>query len=238
MLRALTKIACLLLVMITGALAIHWYGTHDATQQKLLEAQAKNQELQKFVERLSDEKRVAEVIVTEQKTVNNVLQTSLLFVEYARDGQTSLPPRSFTIEGKFAHIDAMVIKFDHNFVEENDPLRGHSIALFTRIYGDHQSPANAAMIDQPGKIPDIYKGTDPRVGEFEQSLWNEFWQIYSDENYRKSKGVRTLSGQGVWGPFEAEKLYTITLESDGGLNLTAAPQRGIYREALHQKNVD
>ena len=45
----------------------------------------------------------------------------------------------------------MVIRFNQNFVTENDPLRGHSIALFTRIYGDKQTPANAYVIDQPGK---------------------------------------------------------------------------------------
>ena len=38
-------------------------------------------------------------------------------------------------------------------------------------------------------------------------------------------------------PFERDKLYTITLESDGGLNLTASPLKPIYREALRQHQV-
>jgi hypothetical protein len=90
------------------------------------------------------------------------------------------------------------------------------------------------MIDTPGKVPDIYKGSDPRAADFEQQLWADFWRLYDDESYRQQKGVRTLSGQGVWGPFEPDKLYTISLESDGGLNITSSPQKGIYREALHQ----
>jgi hypothetical protein len=198
-----------------------------------LEAQAQTKQLEQVVQRLSDEKRVAEIIVTSDSVVNNVPHKTLLFVEYARDG-TSLPPRSFDIEGQMVHVDAMVIKFERHFVSENDPFRGHSIALFTKIYGDHQSPEQAEMIDSPGKIPDIYRGADPRVEPFEQNLWNDFWRLYEDEDYRREKGVRASSGQGVWGPFERDKLYTITLEADGGLSLTSAPLRAIYREALRE----
>ena len=87
------------------------------------------------MQRLEAEKRVAEVLVTDQKQgEDGVLRTTLLFVEYAKDGST-LPPRSYIIEGKSAHLDAMVIKFDHDYVARNDPLRGHSIALFCRLFG-------------------------------------------------------------------------------------------------------
>ena len=48
----------------------------------------------------------------------------------------------------------------------------------------------------------------------------------------KEKGVRVAMGQGVWGMFEPDRLYTITLENDGGLSLTSEPLKGIYREAL------
>jgi hypothetical protein len=234
MLRAIAKIAGVLLLVVVGSIALHWYATHDEQSRKLAEAQARADKLTEIVQRLSDERRVAEVIVTDQKTIDGVRNTSLLFVEYARDG-SSLPARSFTIQGEMGHIDAMVIKFERNFVSDNDPLRGHSIALFTRIYGDHQTPEKAEMIDAPGKIPDIYRGDDPRVEGFEQDLWNSFWKLYDDENFRKEKGVRTSSGQGVWGKFERDKVYRITLESDGGLNLIASAQPGIYREALHRK---
>ena len=223
MLRAAGQFALVAVLVIAGAVGLHWYMLHDAAERKLREAEAQNETLKQVVQRLSDEKRVAEVIVTDQKTIDGIEQTTLLFVEYARDGST-LPPRSFTILGKMAHIDAMVIKFDRSFVSDDDPLRGHSIALFTKIYGDHQSPDSAAMIDSPGKIPDIYRGADSRSSAFEQQLWTDFWRLYDDENYRRDKGVRALSGQGVWGPFERDKLYTITLESDGGLNLASSPQ--------------
>src|SRR4029453_327822 len=105
-------------------------------------------------------------------------------------------------------------------------------ALFTRIYGDKQAPNTADPIDIPGSIPEIYRDADPSVIEFEQELWKDFWRLTIDETFRKEKGVRVAMGQGVWGMFEPDRLYTITLENDGGLSLTSETLKGIYREAL------
>ena len=42
----------------------------------------------------------------------------------------------------------------------------------------------------------------------------------------------TKDGDGVWRPFEPGKLYTITLQTDGGLIINSEPLKGIYSEAL------
>jgi hypothetical protein len=157
--------------------------------------------------------------------------TTLLFVEYDRNGN-DLPPKSFVVRGRDVHIDAMVIIFDRALVKADDPLRGHSIALFTSIYGDHQEPAEAAHIDTPGGVPDIYRGADSHVTAFETALWSQFWELASDKQLRAQRGVRVAEGQGVWGPLEPDKLYTLTLDAGGGLNLTSEPLKGIYRAAL------
>jgi hypothetical protein len=234
MVRSLAKVVLLAILVVAGAFGIDFYRKHFSAEQQIEELKQQKRQLQQIVQRLSDERRVADVLVTDHKEVNGIEQTTLLFVEYARDGSTTLPPKSFTIEGHQAHIDAMVIKFEHGFVEQNDALRGHSIALFTKLYGDRQSPDKAFMIDTPGKVPDFYRGSDPRIEPFEKELWANFWRLYDDPEYRQEKGVRVAEGQGVWGPFEADKLYTITVESNGGLNITNEPLKGIYREALKQ----
>jgi hypothetical protein len=136
MLRALWKITALMLLVLSGSLGLWIYQERFSSSVEVARLQRKNEMLQQVVQRLGDEKRVAELLVTEQKNDSSGnLQTTLLFVEYTRGGE-SLPPKLFTIEGKRAHVDAMVIKFDQHFVAEGDPLRGHSIALFTKIYGD------------------------------------------------------------------------------------------------------
>jgi hypothetical protein len=234
MTRSLMKILVLTILVIAGSFGIDYYRHHFSVDQQVEELQQQKRQLQQIVRRLSDESRVAEVLVTDQKTVNGVEQTTLLFVEYARDGST-LPPKEFTISGDQAHIDAMVIKFDHDFVEKDDPLRGHSLALFTKLYGENQSPDHAFTIDKPGEIPDYYRGIDPQVSQFEQGLWTNFWKLVDDPAYRQEKGVRVANGQGLWGPFDPDKLYTITIESNGGLNISNEPLKGIYREALKRR---
>jgi hypothetical protein len=235
MLRALSKILSLSTVLVIGVVVILFYRQHTAADRQNAALLDENRQLQLVVDRLSAESRVAEMLVTDQKIVNGIPQTTLLFVEYARN-HAPLPPRSFTIAGNEVHLDAMVIKFDRDFVKQNDGLRGHSIALFTRIYGNHQSPDEGQTIDTPGKIPGYYQGTDPRVSSFETDLWKDFWKLADDEKYRNKMGVRVVSGEGPWWPCDSNKLYTITIESAGGLNVTFEPVKPIYREAMRQKS--
>ena len=233
MLRPVAKIFGLTFLLLAASVGVVYYQHAVSTEKKIEKLQDEKRQLEQVVTRLERERRVADVLVSRQeKNDAGVLETTLLFVEYDK-ANNPLPAKSFTIAGNTAHIDAMVIKFENDYVAQNDALRGHSIVLFTKIYGDNQSPAEAAMIDTPGKIPDIYRGVDPVVGEFEQGLWQDFWRLYEDESYRQSKGVRALGGHGLWGPFQPDKLYTITIESDGGLNMTSEPLKGIYRAALN-----
>ena len=234
MARTAIKLVMLSFLVIAGVAGLYRYEQRNSVVKLLEQEKQKSKRLEEVVTHLQGQDRVADVIVTEQREVNGVLQTTLLFVEYAKDG-SALPAKRFTFEGKTAHIDAMVINFDGKYVENRDPLRGRSIALFTRIFGDKQTPAQAPRIDDPGHIPSIYQDVDPKVSEFEQDLWKDFWRLADDEAYRKSMGVRATGGaqgEAVWRPFEPGKLYTITLQHDGGLNITSAPLKGIYSEAL------
>jgi hypothetical protein len=237
--RPLMKIFSLSLLLVIASAGVALYTYQTTTSRTIEKLQDEKRELEKVVTRLSVENRVADILVSNQETdAAGVMHTTLLFVEYDKKGEP-LPAKSFTIEGDTAHIDAMVIKFDRELVAQDDPLRGHSIALFTKIYGENQRPADAMMIDAPGAIPAVYRGADPKTSEFELSLWKDFWKLYEDENYRKSRGVRVEGGVGghsVWGPFKPDRLYTITVESAGGLSMTSAPLKGVYREALKQRN--
>ena len=234
MVQAITKLLSLATVLTIGVVLILFYRDHTAVERRTAELLDENRALAQVVDRLTDERRVAEMLVTNQTVINGIPQTTLLFVEYAKD-HSALPPKVFTIQGNQVHLDAMVIKFERDFVKKNDPLRGHSIALFTKIYGNHQSPDQGSIIDLPGQIPNYYQGTDPRVSQFELGLWNDFWKLAKDSDYRAKMGVRVSNGQSVWWPCEPNQLYTITIESDGGLNVTFEPVKGIYREAMKQK---
>lgn len=238
MLRTAAKLTLLGMMVAGGTFGLYYLEKNNYTadlRRQVAQVQARNAQLEVMVQRLQTETRRAEILVTDQATdTSGNLKTTLLLVEYAKDG-TTLPAKRFVIDGKTAHLDALVVKFDGQYVTQNDPLRGHSIALFTRIYSESQSPERGFPIDDPGQVPAVYQGSDPRISEFEQGMWREFWRLVNDPLYRQQVGVRVAQGEGVWGPFEPGRLYTVTLEANGGLNLTNEPLKGIYMEALKRQ---
>jgi hypothetical protein len=225
------KLVFMAALAIGGALLLFVYQDQSGERRQRIEAEKKSEQLKQVIGRLSAERRMADVVVTDQQVVDGKTKTTLLFVEYARDG-TALPAKRFAIDGNVAYVDAMVIKFDGKFVQQNDPLRGHSIALFTRLFAENQPPEKGFRIDEPNTIPAAYRGSDPYVQDFERDLWASFWKLADDEAYRTEMGVRVAQGEAVSTQFHPDKLYTLTLEADGGLNITSSPLKGIYREAL------
>ncbi len=237
MLRTVSRLVTLSALVVGGALVLVAYRDQTGERAARVDAERKTEQLKQVVQRLGAERRVADVIVTDQARSAAGTTTTLLFVEYGRDG-ASLPARRFTVEGDVAYVDAMVIKFDGKFVQDNDPLRGHSIALFTRLFAENQPPEKGFRIDEPNRIPDVYRGSDPYVMDFERDLWTNFWKLADDETYRKAMGVRVAQGEAVSTKFQPDRLYTVTLESDGGLNIVSSPLKGIYREALKREAVN
>jgi hypothetical protein len=237
MFRTTLKFAAAAALVVASSVGVYLYQRDNDVAEKLKAAEQRNELLKGVVTRLSAERRVADVVVTEQSVDPSTKRqrTTLLFVEYARDG-SPLPGKRFTIDGNVAHLDAMVVKFAGRYVEENDPLKGHSVALFTRLYGESQAPEAAFTIDSPGAVPDVYRSPDrefsTRQAAFERELWGNFWRLADDPAYRASMGVRVAQGEGVWAPFLPDRLYTVSIESDGGLNLVSESLKGIYREAM------
>ncbi len=236
MLRSLTKILVLLLLVGGGAYGIYKYESRSAKEAQLaaeivrLEAQKKH--LEDFVTRLTRERRMAELVVMEQGYKNGDTTTTLLFSEIARDG-TRLPPKFFTIVGNVVHIDTLVIKFERDFIEKDDPLRGQSIALFYRLYGDRQAPIDGFPIDDPGQPPLIYHDSSPKSEElrqFEADLWKHFWHATDDAAYRKEKGIRLAQGESPWRYVYPDFIYTLSIEGGGGVNMASRPIDDLFRQ--------
>ena len=107
--------------------------------------------------------------------------------------------------------------------------------LFTRIFGQNQTPADGLIIDEPGKIPDIYRG-DPkeiaRVSDFEKELWDNFWRLVNDKQFRAEKGVEVAGGKAVYFKALPERLFRITVDARGNPTVDWEPIKPIYREAM------
>lgn len=241
MAQAVFKVVVLLLMIVGGWAGVSMYekSTDEAKLREkdkvIAEVQKKNELLKLIVKRLQTDRRVARVIVTDQTEVDGRTETTMLFAEYARDNQTILPARRFVLDGKGAHIDAYVLEFDGKYVEENDPLRGHAVALFKRIFGDNQAPSAGFTLDSPGEVPDVYKNSDPKLAALEADLWKDFWRLADDPQYRQQYGVKLAYGAGAFREeFKKGFIYELVLSPTGGLKLTAQKMDPLWERSLSE----
>jgi hypothetical protein len=231
--RTIGKSFLLTMLIAAGSVALYVYHDRTTAQYKIEQLQQQVEEKEQAIQRLETHYRKARIVVTDQSTVDGQLHTTFLFVEYRADG-SELPAKQFTIVGNEVHFDAEVIKFNDEYVKAGDPLRGHSIMLFTRVYGAHQAPADGFAIDEPGHIPQIYRGADPKVSDFEQGLWKNFWDLYNNQAARQTLGISGLHGEGLFGQFDKNHVYTITVRADGGGDIQEAPMDSLYQQAMQR----
>lgn len=228
------KLTWILVAAIILAGASWWLYRYTENERRIRDLEREKQQLQAMVQRLTSQTRVAEMMLLERSTEEGHPAMQVLFVEYARDGEVAANVRRFSLKGREVHVDAKVIRFERDFLYENDPLRGTSVALFTKIYGNLTSPENGAPIDPEGAAPEVYRGANPEAAEFEARLWKDFWRLLEDEAYAKEHGVRVAQGEGVWWPPQEGKLYTLSIAADGGLELKSEPVKAIYLEAMRK----
>jgi hypothetical protein len=180
--------------------------------------------LEQCIQRLTDADRVAEVHVVEQRLLESNsdasrprVQTTLEFIELDRE-QHPLPSRRFVIDDEVIYFDALVVKFSHENVAAGDALRGKSLALFRRVYGEGQQPSEGQPIDPQGDVPNIFR-VHAEPSEFEQQLWTRFWDYARDPELAAAEGVRIAQGEAVYVPMREGDVWALTLQHNGGLNI-------------------
>ncbi|RCS40750.1 hypothetical protein DTL42_25650 [Bremerella cremea] len=149
-------------------------------------------------------------------------QTVLQFVELDQHGTPLSQPQKFTIEGDMVYINGKVVKFADELVESADPLRSTSICLLQKIYGEHQTPAEGFAIDKSGERPEVY-GVHEKPTEFEQKLWENFWEIANDPDKAQQYGVRSANEESPGMKVKQGKQYEIEIRSSGGLTIKVLP---------------
>jgi hypothetical protein len=194
-------------------------------RQEREELEKQREALEQAVSRLTGEDRVAEVYVVDQIRAGQVVNgqaaprdlTTIEFIEMDRQ-QHPLPSKRFVIYDEVIFFDALVLKFDQRYVAMGDALRGKSLALFRRIYGEHQNPIEGFPIDAGGDVPNVFR-VNPEPSPFEQKLWTQFWDLARNPDLAARNGVRVAQGEAVYAPMERGQVWTLTLQNDGGLNL-------------------
>jgi len=144
------------------------------------------------------------------------------FYQYAPGTETPVFKRRVQLAGHEVYIDALVVTFERKFVEAGDGLRGKSLLLFRRAFGDLQKPVDGTPLfrtDDTTSIPEVAQ-VDPMPSEFERNLWARFWDYANDPRRAAEDGIRVAQGEAPHIKPVPGQVYKLTLRSAGGLEIS------------------
>lgn len=169
---------------------------------------------------LKTDSRMAYLSVVDMKTddAGKVVSTDVEFVEVDKEGRALDQPKRFTVMGDRVYVDSRVVKFADEYVEKADLSRGTSLVAFRGIFGEHQTPNDAFLLDKSDDVPAIYK-RGKTESDFEKKIWGDFWSIANDPEKAKGFGIRAAQGEAPSMKMERGKVYRIDLRASGGLSI-------------------
>jgi len=180
--------------------------------------QAEIERLETAKRLLTVDHRVALLTVVGQKRdeTGKVLESEVEFQELNSNGDPLDEPRRFTIKGDIVYIDSWVVKFEDKYIEQADLLRGTSLVLFRRIFGEQQKPSDGFLLDQEGGRPAAY-AAGGEMSEFERKIWGDFWAVADDDQKQAEFGIRAMHAEAPSRPVKEGMRYRITRRASGGL---------------------
>lgn len=189
----------------------------ESLQFEVAERDRRIEALQAALRLLKVDHRLARIAVLEQDQDT----TTLEFQEVGPDRRPLGSAKTFQLRGKVAYVDALVIKFDDAGVETGDPLRGTSVCLFRRLFGEFQQPSEGFALDAVGVRPIPYS-VEGAVTPFEAELWQRFWDYANDPALARQHGVRAVHGEAPYMELRPGMQYTVELRASGGLSIRPA----------------
>jgi hypothetical protein len=144
--------------------------------------------------------------------------TKLRFVEINESGDPIGDAKEFEIEGDMVYIDYMHVTFDDEYVEEADLDRSTAIALFQRIFGEHQKAVDGVELDTVGTRPTAY-GRGTEMSDFEKKIWDDFWQISNDPQRAEELGIHAAHQTALGQRVVPGMTYEIELRSTGDMTI-------------------
>ncbi|MBI1248689.1 hypothetical protein GC197_12715 [bacterium] len=228
-----TLLILLLLIAFSGVSYYAW----AIYNEKEMQLAAKDKEIEEHVTRIGEledtvdqlslrlkllkiDRRVARMKVLSQKKAEGAdrVQSVIEFAEVDRDGTPLTDPQQFKIEGDMIYVNGKVVKFDDELVESNDPMRSASIYILQKIYGEYQKPIDGYAIDKEGERPEVY-GLRDKPSDYEQKIWDNFWDIANDPKKAEQYGVRAANEESQGMRVRSGKTYEIEIRSSGGLTI-------------------
>lgn len=168
--------------------------------------------------------RIASVEVVRQGPANDgsgTIETEIVFTELDDAGQPIGEGESMTIKGTRLYFEGLVIKFEDDYVEAGDELRGTSVCLFQGIFTDKVSPENGIKIDSEVPHPLPFQG-DNLPDPLYTQLFEKIWDYANDPEEARKLGVRAIQGEAPSIEARQGKTYRIELRQSGGITVRTA----------------
>lgn len=182
------------------------------------ERDARIEELDTALRFLKIDHRLARLsVLGQERGADGRTETRVRFEELDADGEVIGESAEYTLPGRVAYIESLVIKFGDAYVEQGDIWRGSSICLFRRLFAETQSPEEGFPLDRVGQRPLAY--TDDRSPDLVSQLWLRFWDYANDPAEAAAAGVRAIHGEAPFIELREGARYLIELRASGGLSL-------------------
>jgi uncharacterized coiled-coil protein SlyX len=200
-------------------------------QEDIREREQRIARLDAAMRLLTVDHRVARLTVADQTRdpATARLRSRVQFVELDERGEPLDVPREFLIDGDVVFVDSWVVKFDDHYVREADLLRGTSLVLFRRLFGEHQMPEQGFALDEVGVRPRNYR-TAAAPTDFEKRIWSDFWTIADDPAQAERLGIRAAHGEAPSIRVRKGKSYLLLLRSSDGLSIRPEDNRNAAAE--------
>jgi hypothetical protein len=206
------------LVGVIAAAGVGAYWKYTEKDRVIAEQKRLIAELGVKLDRAWAEELVADVRVLSVKDG----QMALTFVQYEPGTEKASLTKSMTLPGEEFYIDALVVRFDRKLVEAGDGLRGKSLLLFRRAFGDRQKPVDGVPLFRQANDSVIPEGlqVDPQPGPFEREIWTRFWDYANDPDKAQAQGIRVAQGEAPHIKAVAGQVYKLTLRASSGLEIS------------------
>lgn len=202
--------------------------TLDSQEHKLTELSEDLDDRTEQVERLETalqllklKHRIARLhVLDQQKNPDSErVTTTIEFYEVNDDGAPISDRRKqFEIEGDRVYVECLVAKFEDKYVEAADLDRSTAICLFQRVFGEYQEPQEGFQLDEIGSSPTSY-ARGGKTSEFEQRIWEDFWEIASDPEKAAEIGIRAAHADAPSTRVRKGATYELELRSTGEFTL-------------------
>src|SRR5688572_24697518 len=148
-------------------------------------------------------------------------EMNVTFFQYQPGTETPELERTMTLPGTEVYIDALVVTFDRKLVEAGDGLKGKSMLLFRRAFGDLQKPSEGVpLFRREGELPiPEMAQVDAQPSQFERDLWARFWDYANDPRRAEEMGIRIAQGEAPHVKVVPGQVYKLTLRASGGLEI-------------------